>query len=70
MRVLEQIPKIVAKIASATSRHILRVAQGTAESNERPGGPAESLPKDMKSVGEGENGGPSAKRMQPAVWPI
>ena len=68
MRVLEQIPKIVAMIAGATSRHIFHVAQRTAESNERLAQPPDNTRKD--GAGEGESLAQPVKRAHPAVWPV
>jgi hypothetical protein len=68
MRVLEQIPKIVAKVAGATSRHIFPVVQRTAESNERLAERSDNSRKD--GAGEGESLAQPAKRTHPAVWPV
>lgn len=68
MRVLEQIPKIVAKVAGATSRHISRVAQKIAESNERLAEPPDNARK--YGTGESESLAQPAKRTHPAVWPV
>ncbi len=68
MRVLEQIPKIVAKVAGATSRHISHVAQRIAESNERLAEPPDNTRKG--GTGESESLAQPAKRTHPAVWPV